>query len=216
MRERAQASVETIALLAAAIALAAALAFGVARLGPPLAATLGQVLAGGSPPGTAQAPGLDGLERALLDGATGPDAGGPTLLDVRTQLRSRLGATAGDVAFDAAVRPLVERALKASGIESGAGAIDVVGRAAEDAWLHDRFHPGFLRRAAELGASITPAGSALALRDHLGLGGGARIPPGSQVGDVVSHTPGGGGVVLRSIAGSGLVIVGDLSSGATR
>ena len=81
-----------IALIAAALALAAALLLGVARLGPPLAATLGAGALGRLAPGTPTAPGLDGLERALLAGATSPDADGPTLLDLRTRLRSRLGS----------------------------------------------------------------------------------------------------------------------------
>jgi len=215
MRERAQASVETIALLAVALALAAALAFGVARLGPPLAATFGQVLSGISAPGTAHAPGLDGLERALLDGATSRDAHAPTLLDVRTQLRARLGMAPGDAAFDAAIRPLVDRALSSSGVEAGAGAIDVVGRAVEDEWLHDRFHPGFLRRATQLAISVTPVGSAIALREHLGLGAPELLPPGSQAGDVIAHArgAGGGAVVLRAAPDSGLVVIGTLSAG---
>ena len=61
MRERAQASVETIALMAAAAALAAALALGVVRLGPPLASVIGQALAGVVAPAAPTAPGLDDL-----------------------------------------------------------------------------------------------------------------------------------------------------------
>ena len=78
MRERAQASVETIALMAAA-----ARARGSARCSascasaPPLASALGAALSGVVAPGKATAPGLDGLERALLAGATSHRAGRP-------------------------------------------------------------------------------------------------------------------------------------------
>ena len=57
--------------MAAAVALAAALAFGVVRLGPPFASALREALSGVFASGSATAPSLDGLERALLAGATG-------------------------------------------------------------------------------------------------------------------------------------------------
>ena len=66
MRERGQASVETVALIAAVLALAAALLFGIARFSAPLAAALGRALSGVVAPGTPAAPGLDGLESAIL------------------------------------------------------------------------------------------------------------------------------------------------------
>ena len=87
MRERGQASVETVALIAVALAVAAALLLGVAGFGPAFTSTLVRALSGVIAPGSERAPGLDGLEVALLDGATSPDADGPTLLDVRTHLR---------------------------------------------------------------------------------------------------------------------------------
>ncbi len=128
MRERAQASVETAALMAAAAALVAALALGVIRFGPPLASVIGQALSGIVAPAVPLAPGLDDLERALLAAATSADADGPTLLDVRTQLRSRLAPSAADAAFAAVIRPLVARTLAADSIASEPGSIAIVKR----------------------------------------------------------------------------------------
>src|SRR5260221_14734751 len=101
MRERAQASVETIALLAAVIALAAALMLGVARLGPPLAGSIGDALSGAFDPGAAVAPGIDPFERLLVASATSPDPDGATFLDLRTSLRARLAPNDADAVFTA-------------------------------------------------------------------------------------------------------------------
>src|SRR5438045_914253 len=111
MRERAQASVEAIALLAAAIALAAVLLLGVTRLAAPLGAAIGGAVSGAFGSGTPTAPGLDAFGGILLAGATSPDPGGPTLLDLRRHLRSSLGRPAADAAFAASVRDLVARVL---------------------------------------------------------------------------------------------------------
>ena len=136
--------------MAVAVALAAALTLGVMRLGPPLASTVGRTFAGLVEPGAPRAPGLDGLERALLNGATSLRANGPTLLDLRTRLRSRLDRRAADAAFAASLGPLVARTLAANAIAAEAEDILVVDRASEDAWVRERFHPGRLRRAAGL------------------------------------------------------------------
>ncbi len=213
MRERGQASVETIALTATALALAVALAVGVIRLGPPLAATLARALSGVVAPEAPVAPGLDGLERALLAGATGPGAGGPTLLDLRTRLRARLGRQAADAAFAAILRPLVARALAARSITSEPGAIAVVDRATEDAWIRRRFHPGFARRAGEtaLGLAGMP-GAAWSLVSDLGLTADEPadgIRAGSEAGDIVVQVRGGGyrEIVLRRRPLSGLAVI---------
>ena len=145
MRERAQASVETIALLAAAMAIAAALMLAVVRLGPPLVASISQALSSAFGPSAPTAPGLDPLERLVLERATSADDEGPTLLDLRTHLRSRLTRPEADAAFMAILRPLAARALSADAIDGGPGRIELVDRATEDQWLRDRFHPA--RRA---------------------------------------------------------------------
>jgi hypothetical protein len=132
MRERAQASVETIALLAAAMAIAGALTLAVVRLGPPLVASIGQALTHAFGPSAPTAPGLDPLERLVLDRATSTTADGPTLLDLRTHLRSRLDRPSADAAFTAILVPLAAR-----GLAGGPGAIYSLGRdvglASEDA-----------------------------------------------------------------------------------
>ena len=213
MRERAQASVETIALIAAALALAAVLLLGVVRLAPPLAAALGQALSGVFQSGDPTAPGLDGFEHALLSAATGPDADGPTLLDLRTQLRSHLDRAAADAAFATVLRPLVTGALATRAIDAPAGAIAIVDRATEDAWLHDQFHPARLREAAELlvGLAGTP-GAVIALAHEAGLGADEPvdgIAPGHAAGDVVVRVNGIRDVVLRRQEGSGLTVISD-------
>jgi hypothetical protein len=214
MRERAQASVETIALTAAALALAAALLLGVIRLGPPLAATLGQALSGVFSPRTPTAPDLDGLERALLGGATSAGADGPTLLDLRTRLRSRLGRPAADAAFDAILRPLVAEALAARSIEEEPGKIAVVDRVSEDAWLRDRFHPGRLQQVAEIAIGFAGLpGAMVSLADDIGLTADEpadAIEPGRAAGDIVVRF----GrdfrrVILRRQPGSGLTVIAD-------
>ena len=199
--------------MAAAAALAAVLVLGVVRLGPPLAATLGQALSGIFAPGEATAPGLDGLERALLAGATSSDADGPTLLDVRTHLRSRLDRSAADAAFDATLRPLVRRALDAESIGADAGTIAVVDRAAEDAWVRNNLHPGRLDRAVEIAANIAAAPSRiLAVALDLGLGADGHpdgIYPGHAAGDIVVEVDSGAvrQVVMRRRAGSGFAVL---------
>ena len=189
MRERAQASVETIALVAAA---ARAGGSDPARGGPSRAATrsddrtgaLGAFL-----PAEPIAPGLDRLERVLLTSATSPDADGPTLLDLRTHLRSRLDRAAADSLFAATIRPLVVRALAEHDIATGAGSIAIVDRATEDAWLHDRFHPARLHGAAELAVGLAGLpGAVIALAREAGIGAEEPIDgiePGRAAGDIV-------------------------------
>src|SRR3954466_4790048 len=111
MGERAQASIETIALLAAVMAVAAGLLVAAAVLGPRLATSIGHALSGASGPGTPTAPALDRRESLLFDGATSTGPDGPTLLDLRTQLRSRLGTRPADAALDTILRRLVSRTL---------------------------------------------------------------------------------------------------------
>jgi hypothetical protein len=213
MRERGQASVETVALIAVALAVAAALLLGVVRFAPPLAATLAQTLSGILAPSAPTAPGLDGLESALLAAATSPDSEGPTLLDVRAHLRSRLGQAAGDGAFSAVVRPLVERALPSSAAHLEIQSIDVTDTATEAAWLRSRFHPSW-----SLGASQTvlgllgPPGAIYALADAFGIAGGElpdALAPGAGAGDVVVTLAGGRVLALRRRPSSGLTVVGD-------
>ena len=109
----------------------------------PLAASIGQALSGAFGPGAPTAPGLDPLERVLLDGATSPGADGPTLLDLRTQLRSRLERPIG--------RRRIRRDPAPARRSRAFGAVDRGGPAAtsrsstaatEDAWLRDALSPG--------------------------------------------------------------------------
>ena len=195
--------------MAAAAVLAAVLVLGVVRLGPPLASVVGQALSGIVGPGAPTAPALDDLERALLAGATSADADGPTLLDVRTRLLSRLDRTAADAAFAAILRPLVTRALEAASIPSEPGTIAVVDRAAEDAWVRDRLHAGRAQRVADL-AGIP--GALVSIARDLGLGIDAPVdafPAGRAAGDVVVQVSGGGfsQVVLRRQPDRGLTVV---------
>jgi hypothetical protein len=212
MRERAQATVETVALLAAALALAAALLLGVIRLAPPLASALGQALSGVVPAEVPAAPGLDGLERALLAGATSSEDDGPTLLDVRAHLRSRLGRPAADAAFATTLRPLVARALAARSIAGESDDIAIVDRASEDAWLRDRFHPGRLQRAGEIVVGLVGMpGAIISLADDLGLTADEPvdgIDPGHAAGDIVVQLGDPFRVViLRRETGSGLTVI---------
>jgi len=213
MRERAQASVETIALVAAALALAAALLLGIVRLAPPLASALGQALSGVLATGEPTAPGLDGLGRALLAGATGPDADGPTLLDLRTHLRSGLDRAEADAAFAAILRPLVVAALRDQQMDTGAGRISIVDRATEDAWLHDRFHPAQLRQAADIAVGLAGLpGAVISLARAAGIGADEPvdgIEPGHAAGDIVVRLGGIRDVVLRRLPGSGLTPISD-------
>jgi hypothetical protein len=215
MRERAQASVETIALTAAAVALATALLLGVVRLAPPLASALGQALSHVSAPSEQKAPGLDGLEHVLLAAATSADADGPTLLDLRVHLRSRLDRPSADAAFAAILRPLVAGALATRSIDSRDSDISIVDRAAEDAWLHDRFYPGRLKSSVELGVELlgTPGGI-IGLAHDFGLGADEPvdgIEPGRAAGDVVVRVSGGRReLILRRRPGSGLSVIADL------
>jgi hypothetical protein len=211
MRERAQASVETIALLAAVLALGAALLLGVVRLGPPLAASIGQALSGTFGPGAPTAPGLDPFERLLLAAATSADPDGPTLLDLRTSLRARLGRKAADAAFAATLRPLVVRALSTQSVEGTPGDVAVVDRGAEDSWLRERFHPGALSRFKEFAVSVAGKPGAIATLFHdVGLGSDEAdgIDPGHAAGDVIVEIDDGvREVVLRRRPGTGLTVV---------
>lgn len=199
--------------MAAATALAAVLVLGVVRLGPPLAATLGKALSGIFAPGAPTAPGLDGFERALLAGATSADDDGPTLLDVRTHLRSRLDRGAADAAFGAVLRPLVARALAGASIASEAVRIDIVDRATEDAWVRDRLRPGPVALSTELAG--VPVGMVAAVREYVfGIKPPAdAFPPGRAAGDVVVKGRGSPLVVLRRRPGSGLTVVFAMSEG---
>jgi hypothetical protein len=211
MRERAQASVETIALTAAALALAAALLLGVAQLGPPLATSIVRALSGAFDRGTPTAPALDGLERLLVASATSPDPDGATLLDLRAGLRSRLGRTEGDAAFAATLRPLVLAALSARSIEGAPADIVVVERGAEDAWLRAHFHPGLLGRFKEFAVSVAGKPGALATLFHdggLGPDEADGIEPGRAAGDVIVRVDDGvRSVILRRRPGTGLTVV---------
>jgi hypothetical protein len=211
MRERAQASVETIALTAAIVALAGALATGLVRFGPPLAASLARAIAGEVAPAAATSPRLDDLERLLVASATSPDADGATLLDLRARLRTRLGRTAGDAAFAATIRPLVARTLAAQAIDGTPGEIRVVGRSAEDSWLRDHFHPGVLGRFKQFAVSVAGRpGAVAALFHHGGLGSGELdgIEPGHAAGDIVVDVGDNlREVVLRRRADTGLTII---------
>jgi hypothetical protein len=213
MRERAQASVETIALVAAALALAAVLVLGVVRLAPPLVSALGGELAGVFAPGHPTAPDLDALERVLLSGSTGSDADGPTLLDLRTHLRARLDRAAADAAFAATLRPLVTRALQEHEMDTGVGEVAVVERATEDAWLRDRFHPARLRRAVDVVVGLAGLpGAVISLAREAGLGvdePADGIEPGRAAGDVVVRVGGIRDVVLRRRPGRGLTVISD-------
>jgi hypothetical protein len=212
MRQRAQASVETIALLAAALALAAALMLAVTHFGPPLAASIGRALSGAFGAGSPTAPALDPFERLLLDGATSAEPAGPTLLDLRTQLRSRLGRPAADTAFDATVRGLVARVLAANAIDTPPGRIELVDHATEDAWLRDRFHPGMVDRIARLTMSLAGVpGAVYSLAEDVGLvsAGADAIDPGHATGDLVVHTHGLRELILRRQPDGGLTVVAD-------
>jgi hypothetical protein len=213
MRERGQASVETVALIAMALAVATALLLGIVRFAPPFASTLAQALSGILAPGAPTAPELDRLESALLAAATSPDADGPTLLDVRTHLRSRLGQAAGDAAFSAALRPLVERALPPSAAQLEIQSIDVTGTDTETAWLRSRFHPSWSVRASKIVLGLLgPPGAVYALADAVGVAGGElpdALAPGAGAGDVVVTLAGRRVLALRRRPGSGLAVVGD-------
>ena len=212
MRERAQASVETIALLAAALALGAALLLAMVRLGPPFAASIGQALSGAFGAGSPTAPGLDPLERVLLAGATSPDADGPTLLDLRTHLRSRLDRPAADAAFAANLRVVVSRTLTADAIDVPAGRIELVDQQTEDAWLRYRFDPGTIERIARVTAGLAGLpGSLYSLAEDVGLVSEPdTIEPGHAAGDLVVHVGGGPReLILRRQPGGGLTVVAD-------
>jgi hypothetical protein len=211
MRQRAQASVETIALMAAVMALAGALALGAARLGPPLAASIGAALAGAFGGETQVAPGLDPFERLLVASATSADADGATLLDLRTSLRARLGQKRGDAAFAATLRPLVVQALEEQSLKGTPTGIRIVDRDAEDSWLRERFHPGAFSRFKEfaLGAS-GKAGGVVSFFHDIGIGHrtGEEIEPGHAAGDVVVEIEGGlREFVLRRRPANGLVVI---------
>lgn len=215
MRERGQASVELIALIAVALAVAAALLFGLARFGPPLTATIVGALSGASAPGPSNAPGLDRLETTLLAAATSPDAEGPTVLDVRTRLRARLGKVAGDAAFLAVLRPLVERALPANAADLQIESIGVTDNASELTWLRRRLHPDLWVRSAEVAiGSSGPIGGAYSLAASLGLLGGDEpggMAPGAAAGDVLVALEGRRRLVFRRREDTGLTVVGDLT-----
>ena len=209
MRERAQASVETIALLAAAMAVAAALMLAVVQLGPPLVTSIGQALSNAFGPSAPTAPGLDPLERLVLDGATSAAAEGPTLLDLRTHLRSRLDRPEADAAFAEILRPLTVRALSADAIDGGPGRIELVDRATEDHWLRGRFHPSVVTRVASFALGLAGGPGALySLGRDLGFAAVEAIPPGFAAGDVVVQIGNGPReVVLRKQPDRGLIVI---------
>jgi hypothetical protein len=211
MRERAQASVDTIALMAAVMALAGMLALGVVRLGPPLAESIGNAISGAFAAGTPTAPGLDAFERLLVASATSADPDGATLLDLRATLRARLGQKSGDTAFAATLRSLVVRALSEASIAGAPGGIRVVDRGAEDSWLRERFHPGALSRFKEFAVSASgKAGGISSLLHDAGLGSDEEdgIAPGRAAGDVVVEVDDGlREVVLRRRPDTGLTVV---------
>jgi hypothetical protein len=210
MRERAQASVETIALMAAVVALAGALTLGAARLGPPLAASIGAALSGAFDGGKPEAPGLDPFEHLLVASAMSAAADGATLLDLRTSLRARLGQKTGDAAFAATLRPLVVRALSVGSIEGTPGEIRVVDRSAEDSWLRERFHPGGFSRFKEFAMTASgKAGGIVGLLHDAGIGSEADgIEPGHAAGDIVVEVDDGlREFVLRRRPGAGLTVV---------
>jgi hypothetical protein len=211
MRERAQASVETIALLAAALALTAALLLGVMRFGPALATSIGQALSAAFGTGAPTAPGLDPFERLLVASAIGPGAEGATLLDLRTSLRGRLGKKAGDAAFAATLLPLAARALSTAAIGGVPGDITVIDRGDEDSWLRERFHPGALSKLKEFAVTVAgkPGAVATLFRDSgLSSDEADGIEPGHAAGDLVVEVDDGAReVVLRRRAGTGLTVV---------
>jgi hypothetical protein len=219
MRERAQASGETIGLMVVVMALTGALAFGVVRLGPALAGAVGQALSGALGAGTPAAPGLSSFERLLLTSATGAGADGATLLDVRTTLRARLGESAGNEAFDATVRPLVLHALREQSITGTPGELALVDRQAEDSWLRDRLSPSFVRRAADFvvdnagppGALISAVRDSGLLPDDID-----GIAPGHEAGDLVVAVDDSELFVLRRRPGTGLTIVSAVFPGRSR
>jgi hypothetical protein len=220
MRERAQASGESIGLVVAVMALAGALAFGVVRLGPAVAASVGRALAGAFGPGAAEAPGLTPFERRLLTSATGAGADGATLLDVRTSLRDRLGEDIGDETFDATVRPLVLRALEDQSITGTPGDVVVVDQQAEDSWLRDRLSPSFVRRAASFAVdNAGPPGALVSFAHDSGLlpDDIDGIKPGHEAGDLVVAVADDSELfVLRRRPGTGLTIVSALFPGRSR
>jgi hypothetical protein len=215
MRERGQASVETVALIAVAVAVATALLLGIAGFGPALTTTLVRALSGVVAPGSQGAPGLDGLENALLAGATSPDADAPTLLDVRTHLRSRLGRAAGDAAFAVILRPLVEAELPAGAQDLAIEGIGVTDTATETAWLRRQLHPDLWTRGAEavVGSAGIPGG-VLSLGTSLGLLGGDQpdeIAPGAAAGDIAVVLHGRRTIILRRREGKGLTRLSDIT-----
>jgi hypothetical protein len=215
MRERGQASVETVALIAVALAVAAALLLGITGFGPVLTTTLVRALSAVVAPGAERAPRLDGLEVALLDGATSPDADGPTLLDVRTHLRTRLGRVAGDAAFARVVRPLIAQVLPSDADLQHLEAIRIVDRATEKAALQARFHPDLMTQGAGLlVGSAGPVGNTYSVLKSFGVVEGDQpdsIAPGSRTGDVIVQLPPRREIVLRHRRGGGLVVLQDTS-----
>jgi hypothetical protein len=215
MRERGQASVEAIALIAVALALATALLLAIAGFAPALTSTLVRALSGVVAPRSPSAPRLDGLESALLAAATSPDADAPTLLDVRTHLRSRLGQSAGDAAFAAVLRPLVDQALPEGARELEIEAIGVTDATAEAAWLRTQLHPDLWLRGAEaaVGWASVPGGI-YSLGTSLGLLGGDQpdaIAPGEATGDVAVILHGDRTIILRRREGKGLTRISDMT-----
>src|SRR4051812_3219885 len=211
MGERAQASIETIALLAAVMAVAAGLLVAAAVLGPRLATSIGHALSGASGPGTPTAPALDRLESLLFDGATSTGPDGPTLLDLRTQLRSRLGTRPADAALDTILRRLVSRTLSEQAVAGTLGALTLVDRREEDAWLRERFHPGLLSRFREFASGVAgKPGAFVMLARDAGLEPDEEdgIEPGHAAGDLIAQLDDGRReVVLRRRPDSGLAIV---------
>ena len=216
MRERGQASVETVALIGVALAVAAALLLALAGFALPLGSTLVRTLSGAVAPASPSSPRLDGLESALLAGATSPDADGPTLLDVRTHLRSRLGRAAGDAAFAVILRPLIEQALPGDAHDLDVEAIAVTDITTETAWLRTQLHPDLWVRGAEAAVGFAGIpGGLYSLGTSLGLLGGDRpdaVAPGHAAGDVAVVLHGRRTITLRRREGTGLTRISDVTA----
>ncbi len=146
----------------------------------------------------------------MLAAATSPDDDGPTLLDVRTHVRSRLGQRAGDAAFAAAVRPLVASIMPSSLRDETPESFDLVDDAAEARWLRAKLHPGRLKTAA--GFAFGLAGTAGGVQSVLGDVGlldtdePDGVAPGAGAGDMLVGFPGGATLIVRRRSGAGLTV----------
>ena len=212
MRERGQASVETIALTATALALAIALGVGVVRLAPPFAAALARALSGGRRP----------APRPTHPASTDSSARcSPARRARRPTAHAARSANAPPGAPRSAGRrrgvlgdPAPARRARAR------GRLDHVParrrgrhRAAEDALDPTPAPPGRERRIAETAASLagTP-GAVYSVISDLGITADQPsdgIAAGFEAGDVIVQVRGGGyrEVVLRRQPDAGLRVV---------